>query len=163
MWRVFELDCYALLGHMRKWIKGGERKSEPKLGSSTLERRGSRQKHIIEGRSSVNEGSMHHSPQLLTLTWLTAKTIYIVLTRFSTLEYDFCIFPWLRCTKTCMLFPYALVLIPSATYQAALYGLFKHARRAALLHHGDLWDKRVWQPSFTRTYRANSEMSPGLL
>lgn len=125
-----------------------------------LWRQGSRQKHIMEGRSSVNEGSMHHSPQLLTLPWVTAKTPYIVLTRFCTLEYEFSIFPRLRgTTKLVFLvssqharlefFPTQSVL--SETYQATLCSLFNHARHAALLHHGDLLDKRVWQPSFTRT------------
>lgn len=63
------MDCNGLLGK-KKGSQGGvrERKCGPKLRGGTLETRrgGSRQKHIIEGRRSVNEGSMHCGPQLLT-------------------------------------------------------------------------------------------------
>lgn len=123
-----------------------------------LWRQGSRQKHIIEGRSSVNEGSMHHGPQLLTLPWVTAKTLYIVLPRFPTLEYKCFISPWLRCTKNWHSFPYTMFrfffcdhLILSETHQPTFNCLFNHAKHVALLHRGDLSDKRAWQPSLTHT------------
>lgn len=118
-----------------------------------LWRQGSRQKHIIEGWSGVNEGSMHHSPQLLTLSWVTAKTLYIVLTRFCTLEYELSTFPWLRCTQKKWNFPTRCLdsFNTIKWFSSSGYFLFNHSRHAALLHHEDLWDKRVWQASFAHT------------
>lgn len=51
---------------MAFWGKGGGGISKLRGGTLETRRGGSRQKHIIEGRRSANEGSMHRGPQLLT-------------------------------------------------------------------------------------------------
>ena len=131
-WAIWESESKSVKGD---W--------SPSWGAA-LRRRGSRQKHIIEGRSSVNEGSMHRSPQLLTPPWVTAKTLYIVLTTFSTLEYEFS----LSLGRGRTLFPpnadfYYFTfkcsqLIWSVTHQPTFHSLFNHVKHSALLHHRDL-------------------------
>ena len=126
----------------------------PSRGAA-LWRRGSRQKHIIEGRSSVNEGSMHRSPQLLTPPWVTAKTLYIVLTTFSTLEYEFSIFLgrgtryFSSCWFLLFYFQKCSQLILSVTHQPTFDSLFWPCETFSTAPSQGSFG--IWEPDFTHT------------